>query len=81
MERFVMFWIHLEDGTWSTALDILHDKLAARCMQGQCEVTFYELGGEEISVGEGSEIHSTGWDIQELWYVRWDIDTTELLID
>jgi hypothetical protein len=48
MKQFDLNNVKLLGGSWAGVLDILREKLASRCLDGKCRVSFSELKGGEF---------------------------------
>lgn len=68
--------MQLKSGSWSNALDALRDRLAPRCTQGMCKVSFYDLTGGEFGEPEVKETDPSDWMDSE----DWDFDEQPLLV-
>ncbi|CEL03113.1 hypothetical protein ASPCAL04270 [Aspergillus calidoustus] len=78
LEQFAMRFINLKSGVWSGALDILRDKLAARCMQQSCEV---DISGGEIGWQEVWEVNFAWAETHSRWLESWGFIGQKLITD
>jgi hypothetical protein len=81
LEQFAMRFINLEGGVWSGALDILRDKLAARCIQHNCEIDIYEFSGGEIAWEEVWEVNNAREETYNRWLKSWGFSDRKLITD
>ncbi|KAJ0413302.1 hypothetical protein BJY00DRAFT_319917 [Aspergillus carlsbadensis] len=81
LEGFVMNTISLEDGVWSTTLDILRDKLSVRLMQQKCKIQFHNLEGGELSEDDVWAVCEPGEETEEFWRKTWMFSDEKEILD